>query len=334
MKKNHSKKIPKLILLTFIILTFTLYGCKGFEEEYSKSGFFFDTVVNVSIYDNDKSHADKVLTKCIDFCTYYDSIFSVNNPKSDIYKINNSNESEVVVSEDTIFILEKAIEYSKQSNGLFDITIEPLYELWDFNSSEHINLPDKNNINELIKNVDYSNINISPINKTVTLKKGSKITLGALAKGYIADKLKEYLISEGITSGVINLGGNIQTFGTKPDKTPYTIGIQKPFSNNGEIATTVQIINKSVVTSGTYQRYFELNNICYHHIINPNTGYPADSNLSSVSIITKNSLDADAYSTICMLLGYEDSVDFLNSLNMDISAVFIDNNGNIKELSR
>ena len=334
MKKNHSKKFPKLILLTFIILTFTLYGCKGFEEEYSKSGFFFDTVVNVSIYDNDKSHADKVLTKCIDLCTYYDSIFSVNNPESDIYKINNSNGSEVLVSEDTIFILEKAIEYSKQSNGLFDITIEPLYELWDFNSSEHINLPDKNNINELIKNVDYSNINISPINKTVTLKKGSKITLGALAKGYIADKLKEYLISEGITSGVINLGGNIQTFGTKPDKTPYTIGIQKPFSNNGEIATTVQIINKSVVTSGTYQRYFEHNNICYHHIINPNTGYPADSNLSSVSIITENSLDADAYSTICMLLGYEDSVDFLNSLNMDISAVFIDNNGNIKELSR
>lgn len=334
MKKKNTLYIKSILILSSLILTFTASGCKGIKQEYSKSGFAFDTVIGISIYDDNKTHADSVLTECINLCNYYDSIFSVSNPESDIYKINNAGGIPVKVSEETIEIIDRAIYYSKLSEGLLDITIEPLYKLWDINASEHTDIPDEKTINKYVAKVNYRTINISYDNNTVSILPGSEITLGALAKGYIADKLKEYLISKEITSGLINLGGNIQAFGSKPDGKQYNIGIQKPFSQNGEIITNLYLTNKSVVTSGTYQRYFEYNNKIYHHIIDPNNGYPANNELASVTIITESSLDADAYSTICMLMGYDKSVEFLNSLNADVSAIFIDNNGNIKELGR
>lgn len=326
--KQYYNNFRKIIFSLVIIVTLLLCGCKDIITDYSKSGFAFDTVIEITVYDNNKEHAESVLNSCMDLCNYYDSLFNINNPSSDIFKINESGGETVKVSKDTIDIIKRSVYYSEISGGIFDITIEPLYELWDFNNSSHENIPDNDSILKELENVNYKSIEISESDKTVTVPKGLKINLGAIAKGYIADKLKEFLKENDIECALINLGGNILTFGEKPDKKSFNIGIQKPFSNTGEIITTVEANNKSVVTSGIYQRYFEYDGKIYHHIINPFTGYPAENNLASVTIISDSSTDADALSTICMLLGEEKANDFLKTIG-SVSAVLIDKGGNI-----
>lgn len=324
--KKDFKKI--LITISIVILAFTVCGCKENISEYSQTGFAFDTVIGITIYDINKNHAENVLNECISKCNYFDSLFSITNAESEIYKINHAEGNAVKVSDETLDIINKSVLYSEKSNGLFDITIGPLYDLWDFNESNHKSLPDAAKINVAVNNLNYKKISIDIDSKTICIPKDYKLNLGGIAKGYIADYLKDYILSQNIDSAIINLGGNILTIGSKPNGENYNIGIQKPFSSSGEILTSVSVTNKSVVTSGTYQRYFVYDEKIYHHIINPKTGYPVDNGLSSVTIISDSSTDADAYSTICMLLGYEKGLKFINSQN-NISAIFIDNNGNI-----
>ena len=157
----------------------------------------------------------------------------------------------------------------------------------------------------------------------------TQIDLGAIAKGYIADRIKDYLEEQGVKHATINLGGNIQTIGTKPDGSDYNIGIQKPFDETGEPITSVKIKDKSIVTTGIYQRYFEQDGTLYHHVLDPRTGMPCDTDLYSVSIITDSSLTADAMSTVCCLMGYQESMNVISQLD-NVDAVFVTDDGNIK----
>ena len=154
------------------------------------------------------------------------------------------------------------------------------------------------------------------------------IDLGAIAKGYIADRIKDYLEEEGVRHAMINLGGNVLAMGSKLDGSDYNIGIQKPFDETGEPITSVKISDKSVVTSGIYQRYFKADGKIYHHILDPNTGYPCENNLYSVTILTDSSLTADALSTTCFLLGYDRGMKLINQLD-NVDAVFITNDNQI-----
>ena len=156
---------------------------------------------------------------------------------------------------------------------------------------------------------------------------GAALDVGAIAKGYIADRVKEYLEDQGVRHAVIDLGGNIQTIGTKPDGSSYNIAIQRPFAKNGEAVTSVKIEDQSVVSTGIYQRYFETEDgTIYHHILDPATGAPCRNNLYSVTIITDSSLTADALSTTCFLLGYEESMNLIDQLE-NVDAVFITSDG-------
>ena len=146
--------------------------------------------------------------------------------------------------------------------------------------------------------------------------------MGGIAKGYIADKMKDYLNEKGITSGMINLGGNVLTLGDKPDGSNYNIGIQKPFSDDGTAIASVEVSDKTVVSSGVYERYFYVGDNFYHHILNPKTGYPYDNNLLGVTIICPKSVDGDGLSTTCFALGLEDGMKLIESLD-DTEAVFI-----------
>ena len=158
--------------------------------------------------------------------------------------------------------------------------------------------------------------------------RAGKLDVGAVAKGYIADRLRDYLEEEGIDHAMIDLGGNIIAMGSKLDGSDYNIGIQKPFDENGTPITSVKLSDKSIVTSGVYQRYFEQDGKIYHHILDPATGYPCENNLYSVTIITDSSLTADALSTTCFLLGYEKGMNLINQLN-NVDAVFITNDNQI-----
>lgn len=148
------------------------------------------------------------------------------------------------------------------------------------------------------------------------------INLGAIAKGYIADKMKEYLVEQGVKSAIIDLGGNVLCVGEKTDASPFRVGIRKPFADRSETAAIMEISDKSVVSSGVYERFFKKDGVLYHHILNPKTGYPYENNLISVTIISDESTDGDGLSTTCFALGLEKGMELVNSLS-DVQAVFI-----------
>lgn len=311
------KQIVALLASSILLLT----GCQtgGQQQKLTYTDALFDTVISVQILDD----ADEnTLSGCEQICKKYDLMFSRTNPDSEISKINTAAGEFVEVSEDTVAIIKKGIHYSELSKGAFDITIGAVTNLWDFKSEEHI-VPSDDIIHSAIQNVDYTNIVIDG-NSVKLTNPDMIIDVGALAKGYIADKLKEYLVENGIEHAIIDLGGNVLVIGTKPDGSDYNIGIQKPFDETGVPYTSVKINDKSMVTTGIYQRYFEKDGEFYHHILDPETGYPCQNNLYSVTIVTDSSSDADAISTTTFLLGYEKGLAFINSLD-NVDAIFITN---------
>ena len=304
------------ILAAFMLL---LSGCSMSkkQENQTYTDTLFDTVIKVQILDSVDS---EVLEGCKELCQKYDTMFSNRIEDSEISRINNAKCNPVEVSDETLTLIKTGIYSSELSDGAFDITISPVSMLWDF-KSESPSVPSQETIEEAVSHVDYHNIVIEGNTVQLTDPQAG-IDVGALAKGYIADRLKEYLQEEGVEHALINLGGNVLAMGTKTDGSDYNIGIQKPFDETGEPVTAVKIADESVVTSGIYQRYFEQDNILYHHILDPRTGYPCENNLYSVSIITDSSLTADALSTTCFLLGYEKGMELINQLD-DVDAVFI-----------
>lgn len=310
------------VVLCFVLL---LSGCFNFSGKrgLTYTDTLFDTVISVQILDP----ADEEVIKGVEkLCKEYDTKFSKNNKDGEIYKINHAKGKAVKVSDDTITLIKKALYYSNLSNGIFDITIGAVSNLWDFKEAKKV--PSSKKINAARRTVNYKNIILSDDTVMLSNKK-TQLDVGAIAKGYIADRIKDYLLDEGIKHAVINLGGNVLTIGTKPDGSEYNIGIQKPFNETGEPITSVKLTDKSIVTTGIYQRYFKKGSKIYHHVLDPKTGRPCKTNLYSVSIITDSSLTADALSTICCLMGYKDALDLINRLD-NVDAVFITKNNDIR----
>lgn len=300
-------------LFSIIICT----ACGRQNEPISKTGFYFDTVIKVTLYD---ANATEELESCFALADKYEQLLSATKKDSDIWKINHADGKPVEVSKETISLIQKAIQYGELSDGAFDITIGKLSSLWDFGENKD-SLPPQEEIDATLATVDYHNIQIT--DNTVALKNpNTQIDLGGIAKGYIADRMKEQLRTKGITEGIINLGGNVLTVGPKSSGDVYKIGIQKPFDESGASIASVDITDASLVSSGVYERYFEKDGKRYHHILNPKTGYPYDNGLLGVTIITESSADADALSTTCFALGLEDGMELIENTK-GAEAVFI-----------
>ncbi len=328
-KEKHKKKNKvekKLVLfLVLIAIGLGLVSCKKTNNEpISKTAFALDTVISISIYD--KKDED-ILNNAINLIDKYENIYSKTIESSELYKLNkrslkaiNNNSYTYKISDELADIISYGLKYSQLSNGAFDITIDPITSLWDF-KSDSPSLPNEELLSEAVSQVDYENIILE--GNTITLKnKETKIELGAVGKGYIGDKVKDYLVSQGVGSAIINLGGNIVTIGEKPDGDSFKIGIQKPFADRNEIIAVMDIRDKSVVTSGIYERYFKVDGRLYHHIISPDTGYPYDNNLISVTIVSPDSVDGDGLSTVCFALGLEKGMDLIKGLD-DIHGIFL-----------
>lgn len=324
---KQAKKIFSLLLAA--VCTFSLCACTApwKETPVSKNGFYLDTIITITLYGRKK---EDVIDHCFDIAKKYESLFSTTVEGSDIWNINHANQQFVSVSDDTLELINDGIFYSSLSGGAFDITVGALSSLWDFDHNEGT-VPSADAIEQARETVGWQAIEING-NKVRLNREGTQIDLGGIAKGFIADKMKEYLLSAGITSGIINLGGNVLTLGTLPDGSNYSVGIQKPFSDSGTAAKTLSVNDKSVVTSGTYQRYFEKDGVLYHHILDLSTGYPCSNSLSSVTIVSDSSTEGDALSTITFLLGEEQGKAFIESLD-GIEAVFITEDGTISTTS-
>lgn len=315
------------VFLFSIFLAFSVYNRKQSKQPLSETAFKLNTVVTITVYDS----TDKTIIKeALALCDKYENLFSRTLPSSELYKLNQRTLPQengfFRISPETSKLIRKGMEYSALSEGRFDFTIEPLSSLWDFTSEEKI-VPDKAEIAAALPLVNYQNVTLK--GNLIQFKYPDMgIDLGAIAKGYIADRIKEFLLEKGVKSATINLGGNILCIGEKPDKTPFRIGIQKPFADRSETVRTIDITDKSVVSSGIYERFFEKDGRFYHHILNPDSGYPYDNSLVSVTIISDYSVDGDALSTSCFSLGLEKGMNLINSLP-DTEAVFISADGKL-----
>ena len=326
-----TKKIVKYITvsLLLILLSSLIGGCSKnnkSSDPITNSEILMGTVVTVTLYDSiDKS----ILTKVFDKVKDLESILSINENGTLVDKINeNAGISPVKVDDDTFTIIKKGIEYSNLTNGLFDISIGPLVKLWSIGLPE-AKVPTLEEINEKLPLINYNDIEINEDEKTVFLKrKGMMIDLGGIAKGYTADIISNILTEEGVKSAIINLGGNVYTHGTKVNGTNWNIGIQNPFSDRGDIVGTISISNKSIVTSGIYERYIDQDGVKYHHILNPKTGYPYDNEIAGITIISDNSVDGDALSTSVFAMGLDNGLEFINTLN-GIDAIFVTKNNKV-----
>ena len=319
-KKNNIIKTLSAVLTASALL---LTGCSGAksstqtDQDLTYTDMLFDTVIKIQILD---PADESILDGLKKLCEKYDTMFSATNTDSELYKLNHANGQPFTVSSETANLIQEGIHYSELSGGAFDLTIEPVSALWDFKADKPT-VPSSDAIAQAVSHVDYTKVDIQ--DNTVTLEDPEAgIDLGAIAKGYIADQVKTYLKKQGIKHAIINLGGNVDVIGTKPDGSKYNIGIQKPFDESGEAITSIQLKDQTVVTSGIYERYFKKNGKLYHHILDPRTGYPCENNLYSVSIITDSSTKADALSTTCFLLGYEKGMELIQSMD-GVEAIFI-----------
>ena len=317
--------------ILFVVVLSVFIVCYGKmqkpEEPITATAFKLNTVVKVTIYD---SQDEKILQDALALCDKYEKIFSRTRTDSEIYLLNEGKlpqeDGYYILSEECAELIGKGLYYSELSGGAFDITIEPLSSLWDFTSGEK-QIPDPQTLVEAQKHVGYEKVELKG-NKIRFQEDGMGLELGAIAKGYIADKIKEFLISEGIESAVIDLGGNVLCIGTRPDGEAFRVGIQKPFADRNETVATAGIRDRSVVSSGIYERYFEKDGKLYHNILNPKSGYPYENGLTAVTILSDESVDGDGLSTVCFALGLEKGLELINSLS-DTQAVFITEDGEL-----
>lgn len=339
------RKILPIILCILSALIALCSGCSKNITPISQTDFYFDTVITITLYDTNRlgtKRCNEILASCFSLCESYEAMFSRTKEGSDIWNINHADGAPITVHPETAALLQKSLFYCEQTNGLVDITIAPVTDLWDF-SSEHLlqlqntdtsdtetplsSLPTKEQLTNRLAHVDYKKVNIT--GNTVILKDAdAALDLGCIAKGYIADCLKMHLQAQGISCAIINLGGNLQTLGTKPDGSPFLLGIQKPFGDNRTPIATLPVTDSSLVSSGVYERYFEAGGIRYHHLLNPRTGLPENNGLLGVTILTASSADADILSTAAFLLGLEKGIAYIDSLP-DTEAVFITEDGSL-----
>lgn len=312
-----------MCLTSFVFLINLCTGCaQNSSEKYTRTESSIGTVCTVTLYEKDSESLFDEIFSALDLLEQH---VSVNIATSDISKVNDAAGTNIpiIVNEDTFYILQSAIEYARLTDGAFDPSIGSLVKLWAIGTkSEHV--PTQIQIDTAKALVDYAKIQINKENKSVYLpEKGMSLDLGGIAKGYAADMIVQILELHGSSRAIIDLGGNIYAYGEKisstntTDAVPWRVGIKNPFNSTGAPIIGVSLINKTVVTSGVYERFFIKDGVRYHHLINKKTGYPEQNDLMSATIITNSSMMADALSTAVFILGKEKGIALLEKLNRE-----------------
>lgn len=311
------------MIICLCILSILSAGCDSQKMTSSmkeKEEFIFGTLVSLKLYE---PVADSVFQTVFDDMRDVENRMTVKGMTSELIAVNKAaGINPVIVSEDTYEVIDTAKKAAEESAGAFDITVYPVVALWGI-GTDQARVPSESEIAAELKYVGYNDLILDPDEQSVFLKRtGMGLDLGGIAKGYSADRISEMLKSMGVESGIINLGGNILAMGSKADGSAWKIGIQNPMSDRGEYIGIAEVVNQTVVTSGIYERYFEMDGKRYHHIMDTKTGYPADNELAGVSILATSSIEADALSTTCFVLGTEKALEFLKN-KPDVNALFI-----------
>lgn len=320
-----NRKKSTFLIVAIIVICFFIYVFRGnFNKgDYSQTYYDLGTVSEITLYNVKESDADDILKKCGDILLNIDNTMGKTREYSEISEVNKKAGKEYVkVSDETFYVIKNALNFSDISDGVFDITIGPVVDLWGI-GTDNARVPSSKEIKEKLPLVNYKYISLDEKNKSVKLeRKNMEIDLGGIAKGYAADKIYEYLQEQNVESAIINLGGNVFVLGEKSKDTPFKVGIQDPTNERGNSIGSINVSDQSVVTSGIYERYIEKDGVIYHHMIDPSTGYPFDNNLSSVTIVSASSLTGDGLSTTVFGLGVEKGLELIESMD-DTEAIFI-----------
>jgi len=298
------KKIAAFIIIFIILFVFFLQSAVGCAENnqpgsVSDSRFLLDTLCTITIYAPDSR---ELLERAFELIEHYEALFSISIEGSDIWRINHAGGQAVAVAPETAELLAIGLEYGRLSQGKFDITIGRLSGLWDFTGASGI--PNETELSFALSTVDYRQVEIEG-NKVALANPYAKIDLGGIAKGFILDRVFEFLRQSGAAGAVIDLGGDVAVLNSRPDGSPWRLGVRAPFSDDFGLLGVIEVQNVAVVTSGVYERRFEEGGVIFHHILDPQTGMPAVSDVISATIVSSSATAADALSSIIILGGSE-----------------------------
>lgn len=319
MKKRSKKKHIFLVAAGLIILLFS--GCQGKTEEAAAQLFAMDTIMEFTVYGK---NAEEIISGVKKRVHELEKSFSVTIPESDISKINTASGAAVAVSEDTMKVVKQSLELSKETEGRFDITIFPIVKAWGFTTDQY-RVVKKSERERLCQLVDYRKVKCE--GERIQISNGMEIDLGGIAKGYVSQVLINYIKEMGADSAILSLGGNIHTFGYKPDGNAYTIGIKDPLHTD-QLLGTLNLTDRAVVTSGSYERNFTTDGKTYHHIMDQATGAPAESDLLSVTVVAEDAAKADALSTALFVMKSREAKQYAAN-HPEIGIVLVYANGDI-----
>ena len=326
-------------LLTIILLVAAFVGCSGGAPAsqsppgaqsdalpVSETRLFLSTFCTLTLYGE---HDSSLLEEAFDLCAEYDALFSRTLEGSDVWRINHAGGAAVIVAPETIEVIKAGVGFGEISEGMFDITIGRVSALWDFSNDPH--LPSEAELADARAGVDYRQVSIE--GDTVRLLDAEAwLDLGGIAKGYIANRVADYLVERGVTGAVIDLGGDVAVIGEKPDGSPWLVGVRKPFGGKDDLIGIIETAEASVVTSGIYQRMFQENGIIYHHILDPFTGTPSGTDVVSAAVVVQDSAVGDALSTIAVLVGSEAAPGIFAQTPGFIGAILMLESGELMQL--
>ncbi len=317
------RRIFFVFLAVLIFSGFSSCGKRLKKFEFNE--YMMNTVFQIVIYtDLTKDEAGTLAAKTYRICHELEMKYSTTLTDSLVSKLNRDGRMDI--DSETYRIIKDALDFSKRTDGLFDITIYPLMKTWGF-YDQNYRLPGMNEIKMILPHVNYRLIQLST--NRIILQNGAKIDLGGILKGYAIHKMVSNLQAQNVSAGIVNAGGNLKVFGRKPDGSRWRIGIKHP-RNPGELFSTIQLEpDLSIATSGDYEQYFITNNIRYHHIMNPKTGFPVKNGVISSSVITSEDQDfedSDGYSSSFFLMGADKGVDYANKNHIPVLYILESNN--------
>ncbi len=317
----------KHIHLTALLLALLLIGCSDETPSIADPAdalpaettfFAMDTLMSLTVYGE-----EHLLSEAQARVSELEAMLSVTDTSSEIYHLNHNGSA--LLSTDPTAILTQALALCRRTQGALDLSIYPVVRAWGFTTGEYA-VPSSEDIQALLAHVDYEKITLDPETGEAALEPGMEIDLGSVAKGYTSDQLIQLLKRSGVTSALVNLGGNVQTLGSKPDGSPWRIAVQDP-SGNGYLGV-LEVTDQAVITSGGYERYFEQDGVTYWHIIDPSTGSPAHSGLTSVTIVGDCGLLCDGLSTSLFIMGRDAAIELWRS-SQDFEMILVQEDGQI-----
>lgn len=293
------------------------------NEEASKDIFAMDTYMTVTAYG---AKAQEAVDEAEAEIQRLDELLSTGNEESEIAQLNQNRSA--TLSEDAGYLVERALELNKETDGAFDIAIYPVMEAWGF-PTQNYQVPTADTLESLLKLADASQIIYDENSRKISFgREGMKIDLGGIAKGYTSSRIMDIYKENNISSGLVNLGGNVQALGTKPDGSKWRVAVQSP-DDTEDYLGILSVEDKAVITSGGYERYFEQDGKTYHHIINPKTGYPAENGLTSVTVVSEDGTLADGLSTSLFIMGKEEAIEFWKAHSEEFDIIMLTDEGKL-----